>query len=167
MRVGWAKQFLSRGRTLKTAIPIMMALVCSACGTQRIAEYRRAQSPYVPGYDYVIPLPAEFKQDKSAHGIDSRVDVWNSKRATVSTDFGIYGAIPCWSPREHRCELREVTAAGIQSTLGYYPETGSIHLSIPVEPGTDLRLVIFADCDTVEYCEELLPVLLQTEIIRR
>lgn len=115
------------------------------------------------GLDYRLELPAHFIHDNDVQGIDSKVELWRSPGAEVSTDFGMYSSAPECGFASRNCSIESGRIAERQALVGRYrwphgnaseelPHVVFVHVPVTRE----IKLNLFARCRTEQACEDAL-----------
>jgi hypothetical protein len=154
-----------------------VAALCAAmaCTDNERQDKRRSADGRIT-YDYKLVLPDKFKRYE-VDGIDSTVEEWRSPHAIISTDLGLYSAPPTCNLAGKGCSVSTEKIAGRSSLVGRYsylpghPNTGQkpfkYHVHIPINEASDVRLNVFAWCDSELACEEALSAIRKIRILHR
>ena len=155
------------------------ALLLAGCGDTQ----REGSDPQVPpplddaaaSYDYELDLPPKFVRDPSAHGIDSKAELWRAPGVEIGSDFGMYSGAPSCAAGQRHCSVTRETVDGRPALLGrarFGPGDARapyfVHLHLPVlERPYELKLNLFAHCQTEAACDEALALFRRVRIVRR
>jgi hypothetical protein len=164
------RSFDRRSRRLFTVAALCAVMACTDNERQ---DQRRSADARIT-YDYKLVLPDKFKRHK-VDGIDSKVEEWRSPHAIISTDFGFYSSPPTCNLAGQGCSVSKEKIAGRSSLVGRYSHLPGhpnyeqkpfkYHVHIPVTEASDVRLNVFASCDSELACEEALSSIRKVRIL--
>jgi hypothetical protein len=162
--------FDQRSRQLFTVVALSAVIAC----TDRERQDQRRSAHGRITYDYELVLPDKFKRQE-VHGIDSKVEEWRSPDAIIGTDLGLYSSPPACNFESERCSISKENIAGKSSLVGRYSyvpgrlndeqKPYKYHVHIPLNDASDVRLNVFAWCDTELACEEALSSIRKVRIL--